>query len=370
MPNHPEIGMSPATTVPYREIYESDSGCSWIEREVLMAAHEGSEHAEQAERREIGDATLEQLRADVVRLSGDSMTTEPLPLFMEMRRVRNRTHTVLDRRVWPRDQAEVCFLLGCLNALMANTANDLGYPSAAGELARAGWAYAVAIGHRSLMGHLRWVLANVADWSGQPRHAQDLAAGGLEYLPEGPTAALLHLKRGRAAARLGDTDAARVSIAAAAQAAEDDRENELTQIGGEFTLSRASQHYLAGSVLVEIPGAERDAAAELDHASLLYSAGPAPGEAHGFGMEALARINLAIAQLRAGALDTAANAAQPVLTLPPGKRIATLPQCFGRVRAELAQPVYRGSAQARQFDEQIETFCRETIVASLPANPG
>ena len=58
VPDRAKIGMSPGTAVPYREIYESDSGCSWIEREVLMAAHEGSEHAEQAERREIGDATL------------------------------------------------------------------------------------------------------------------------------------------------------------------------------------------------------------------------------------------------------------------------------------------------------------------------
>ena len=40
-----------------------------IEREVLMAAHEGSDHAEQAERRDIGDATFEQLRADLIRLS-------------------------------------------------------------------------------------------------------------------------------------------------------------------------------------------------------------------------------------------------------------------------------------------------------------
>ena len=51
-----------------------------VEREVLMAAHEGSERAEQAERRDIGDATLEQLHADVARLSVESMTGEPFPL--------------------------------------------------------------------------------------------------------------------------------------------------------------------------------------------------------------------------------------------------------------------------------------------------
>jgi hypothetical protein len=53
------LGLSSAPYVAYREIQEPRSGTSWIEREVLMAAaHEGSEHAERAERRDIGDATL------------------------------------------------------------------------------------------------------------------------------------------------------------------------------------------------------------------------------------------------------------------------------------------------------------------------
>ena len=44
-------------------------GRSRLEREVLMGAHEGSEHAGRAEERGICDTTLEQFRADVIRLS-------------------------------------------------------------------------------------------------------------------------------------------------------------------------------------------------------------------------------------------------------------------------------------------------------------
>jgi hypothetical protein len=110
---------------------EPGLGGSWIEREVRMAAHEGSDHAEQAERRDIGETTLEQLRADVVQLSRDYMTVEPFTLFLEMRRVRSRMYAALDRRLWPRDQAELYFLLGCLNSLMASAANALGYPQSA-----------------------------------------------------------------------------------------------------------------------------------------------------------------------------------------------------------------------------------------------
>src|SRR6266852_8948301 len=111
--------MSSSHEVAYRRMEEPDLGGCGTEREVVMAAHEGSEYAERAEQRDIGEATLEQLRADVARLSREYMTGEPLPLFLEMRRVRNRMHAALDRQLWPRDETELYFLLGCLNGLMA-----------------------------------------------------------------------------------------------------------------------------------------------------------------------------------------------------------------------------------------------------------
>src|SRR6266852_868758 len=142
--------MSSSHEVAYRRMEEPDLGGCGTEREVVMAAHEGSEHAERAEERDIGEATLEQLRADVTGLSRSYMTGEPLPLFQEMRRVRRRVYAALDRRLWPRDQTELYFLGSCLNCLMAPAAQQLGYPDAAGELVRAGWAYAVVIDHRPL----------------------------------------------------------------------------------------------------------------------------------------------------------------------------------------------------------------------------
>ena len=68
----------------------ADPGASAIRREVLMAAHEGSEHAERAEQRGIGEATLEQFRADTASLAVAYLTGDTFGLFTEMRRVRNR----------------------------------------------------------------------------------------------------------------------------------------------------------------------------------------------------------------------------------------------------------------------------------------
>ena len=122
------------------------------------------------------------------------------------------------------------------------------------------------------------------------------------------------------------------------------------QLGGEFGFSRASQHYLAGSTLLEITGAERDAITELERAAELYEAGPEEGEDHSFELRMLAQIELAVARLRMGELDGAGPALGPVLALPPFKRIDPLPQRLETVRAELARSRYHGSARANDLE--------------------
>jgi tetratricopeptide (TPR) repeat protein len=359
-----------APSVTYRWFQEIVSSGSLIGREVEMAAHDGSERAEQAEQRDIGDATLEQLRSDVTRLSRDYMTGESFRLFQDMRRVRDRIYAALDRRLWPRDQTDLYLLLGCLNCLMAAAADDLGHPYASEELIRAGWAYAIAIDHKPLMAKLRADLAAVAYWHNRPRQARDLAASGLRYLDAGPNAAQLHLKYGRAAARMGDADLARHAIGQARDARDRPNEDDLLEFGGESGYSRASQSYLAGSTLLEIPGAERDAIAELEHATELYEAGPEEGEDHGFELRMLTQIELATARLRVGELDGARPALSVVLALPPGKRIDPFPQRLETVRAELARSRYHGAAQASDLAAEIEDFSRDTIVGTLSALPG
>jgi hypothetical protein len=355
----------------YREMKDAEPGPgeNWMLQEVIMAAaHEGGEHAERAEYRDIGDATLEQIRADVIRLSHDYMTGEPFALFREMRRVRARMYAALDRSLWPRDQTYLYFLLGCLSDLMAVAAYDLGNSPAGEELIRAGWAYAVAIDHRPLMAQLRLQLASMVTWP-QPRRSREYAANGLEYLSAGPNAVQLHLLYGRAAARVGDAAAARRAIASAMQAREREYSDELLEIGGEFDLSQASQHSLAGSALIEIPGAESEAAGELERAADLYGAGPQQGESHRYTLEARARIDLATARLRGDQLDAATDALAPVLSLPAVKRTTGMLHRLTVVRRELAQPRYQGSAEAAVLDEQIEAFLSDTIVGDLRELP-
>ena len=199
-----------------------------------------------------------------------------------MRRVRSRIYAALDRQLWPRDQTELYFLLGALHCLMAVAADDLGYPQSGEELVRAGWAYATAIDHRPLMAHLRLELAGIAYWQ-RPRQSRDLAQSGLRYLSDGPNAAQLYLQYGRAAARLGDATTARRAIESATEARERAHQDDLLEIGGEFGFSRATQHFMAGSGLLELPQAQSAAIEELQRATELYAAGPGPGEQYGYG---------------------------------------------------------------------------------------
>ena len=348
----------------YRETPPQERGASAIRREVLMAAHEGSEHAERAEQRGIGEATLEQFRADTASLAVQYLTGETFDLFTEMRRVRNRMTEALSRRQWPRDAAELYLLAGCLSALMAAAAVNLGYPREAGELTRAGWAYATIIDHRPLMARLRLCAAYAAYWSGYPERSADLARSGLGFLADGQSAAQLHLFGGLAAARRGDAAGTRQVIAAARDARDREHHDELLEIGGEFGFSLATQSYYAGFLLSEAARDSKprgsnqsgDAAGELERATGLYAAGPGPGEQHSRRCQMLAHTDLAIARLRAGALDAAIEALTPVLALPPGERTAVQGQRLSVARAELARPVYHGSAQARALDEQLTTF--------------
>jgi transcriptional regulator with XRE-family HTH domain len=348
-----------------RWVQEPDLGGTGIRREILTAAHESSGQAERAERRDIGEVTLEQVRADVERVSREYMTGQPLVLFFEMRRVRDRMHAALERRLWPRDTTDLHFLLGCVNCLMATAAKVLRYPSAASELERAGQVYAAGIGNRPLMARLRLASAQAAYLYGRPRQAADLASGAVQCLSAGPNAASFHLVHAQAAARLGDVDTARAAIAAAGEAREGEYRDDLLAIGGEFGFCQASQHFFAGAALVQIPGAEADAIDELERAIKMYADGPGPGEDHSDQCRVAAHIDLAAARLRAGRLDAAIAAIEPVMAVPPGLRTEVVSQRLAVVRAELTQPIYRSSPQAKETGERIGEFCRDTIVAEL-----
>ncbi|MBV9450187.1 MAG: hypothetical protein JO345_30290 [Streptosporangiaceae bacterium] len=345
------------------EMDEPETDYPAVGRRVVLAAHDASGRVEEAERHRIGEVTREQLHCDVARLARASDTGDPAVVFADMDRIRERVCRLLGRRLWPPEQADLYVALGCLNGLMGNLAVRLGYPDAGEELIRSGWAYADPVGHRPLQAQLRQQLSALMFWRGRYVEARDLAADGLRYVSAGWPGAGLYLHVARAAARLGDADTARRAIGDAHEARDRDYSDELVGMGGQFALSEATHHSLAGAALTELAGTAGEAAEELEHAIGLYEKGPGDREDHWAGGQPLTGIDLALARLRSGALDAAAAALEPALSLPVPLRIAQVTTRLVVVRGELAAPIYKGSAQARDLAGQVEEFTRQTMLA-------
>ncbi len=167
------------------------------------------------------------------------------------------------------------------------------------------------------------------------------------------------------AARLGDTDTALAQISRAADAFDSDCTDDLLTIGGQFGLSRACYHYLAGSAAADLPSAASEAINHLGQSAQLYETGPGDGEAHSEDCYMIARIDLAAAYLNAGDLDASLTGVGPVLAVPPSRRTSRLPKRLSRLRREVAVTRYRGSPEARDLDDQIEEFSHDTIASLL-----
>jgi hypothetical protein len=245
---------------------------------------------------------------------------------------------------------------------MANTSLDLGREAAADDLARAAWTHARVIDHSPLMGWARGTQALAAAWGGRYLDAVRHAESGLAEVPVGMSAARLHAIRARALAAGGDFAEARTAIAAAGRARDGASADDFHDgLGGEFSFDGAKLAYYQALTLVD----DRDPVAlgpAAQTAVRLYLALPA--RARSYGCEALARVQLARAQLMTGRPSAAAESLAPVLTLDPQKRIGSLSRPLDACRELLAAPAARRSGAARQLDRQLAAY--SVAIAPLP----
>jgi hypothetical protein len=331
---------------------------------ILAAAHESSTHAEWAEGSNVGEATLEQLDADVRRIATGYVHVPPLPMFAEMLRVRNRIYWLLAGRQKPAATADLHLLAGVLCGLLANVSTDLGYRDAAAEQARAAWAYGDIIGHDGLRAWTRGMQALIEYWSGRPQHAVRLAQSARRYAGSGTARVRLHSIEARAWSLLGDAGEASRCMGAAAEARESRAGGDFLhdEVGGVFGFADAKNYCYAGAAFIHL--GQADAALNAaTRAVELYAAG-AVAE-HSYGAESLARVDMAVAYLLKLRLDGAAESLAPVLAIPVGLRIAQLGDRLADVCDRLAGAEFSGAGEARDLRDRIDAFTAETIVQEL-----
>jgi transcriptional regulator with XRE-family HTH domain len=325
---------------------------------IAAAAAEARGHAEQASVTGIGPGTVEQFTADVARLSRAYVTAPPLPLFAAMHRELALVQAALDRKLYPDQARELNFLAGALCALMANASLDVGREEAADDFAYAAWTYARIIDDAPLMAWARGTQALAAILDQRHPDAVRHTEAGLIDAPAGISAARLHAIHARALANCGEPAEARVAITAAHA---DDGHDELHDgVGGEFAFDEAKLAYYEAMTLL---GADDPAAAE--HVALaavgLYQA--VPERVRSYGCEALAKVELAKAQLLTGKLDDAAQALGGVLALDPARRISSLNQHLQACRNLLHDPAHHNSATAQELDRELSTFSAGSTAA-------
>jgi hypothetical protein len=333
----------------------------------MAAADESAEQAASDAGRRVPQASVEQVRSEVVRLASLYSSVPPLEFLAETRQVRDQAYRLSKRTSRPGQLADLQVAVGAACGLMAVASFDLAIWTAAIEQAHAAFVYAESADHRGLQAWAAGFQGLIAYWNGRPREAVQAIGSGLDVAPEGTARARLHSISARAWAHLGAWDQARDALAAADR--ERDRigdagtEELHDQIGGEFGWGPARQAMCSASALLLIGDA---AAAAMRAAEAIRLHG---SDKTGSLVDMTARVDLAHAELTCGQLDAAQDALQPVWLLAPPHRRYSLVRRLEGVETALAGPQYLNAREAVALAGQIRAFATQSAPGMLPAGP-
>lgn len=122
---------------------------------VVMTADESSRFLAWAEDENVGELTLEQLDAQIRRISHAYLKVPTGPLFVRTRELRDRAFSLLSGQQRPSHARELYAAAGWTLTVLAWMSVDLGRPDAAEDHARAAWLCAERAEHNGLRGWVR-----------------------------------------------------------------------------------------------------------------------------------------------------------------------------------------------------------------------
>ncbi|MFD5754582.1 XRE family transcriptional regulator [Streptomyces sp. NPDC127044] len=329
---------------------------------VRFAADESATWAQWAEASNVGDIALEQLMAETRALASDYLTSDPVPLFVRTRALRDRVFALLEGHQYPRQSADLYVAAGYLCGLLAWMSSDLGQLRDADTQGRTAWLCAELAGHNDLRAWVLSTRSKVAFWDGRLREAINFARHGATYQTTGSVAVLLSCQEADAWSELGAQDEAlaalaRVEEARAAMSGAD-------EIGGIFSCQPARQENYAAAAQLRV-GRPAEALRSADKALTLLAVQPV----RAYGTEAQIHISQAAAHLATGEAEGAIEALAPVLALPPDHRLAPVTRRLGELRSGIGRP-NAGSTAAVGLRQAIEEFCVDSAPRHLALSPG
>ncbi len=293
---------------------EPSTGSDAQTRDLLMtAANESAAFATYAEQSNVGPHTLDQLDADIRRIVATYPNRPVVPLFAEVRELRDRAFELLEGRQPPSYTRDLYLAAGVLCGILANASFDLGNYRAAETQARTAFLCGEQAEHNGLRSWIRGTQALIAYWDDRATDAIRLAESGQEFVPEQGTAHIrLASIAARAYGRLGRHGEALEALSRADQYREQSGDTEDLP-GGMMAFPPAKQMFYASTAHLWLGGSTHvELAAGLAEESVaLYELDPV--ERRRLGELSLARMDLALAELGAGELEGAADQIQAVL---------------------------------------------------------
>jgi hypothetical protein len=306
--------------------------------------------------------TLDHARDDLRRLTTDYVVTSDIPrLLPGALELRDRLAGMIDRR----DDRELYVLMGGVCLLLASVSHDADEPGAGMIQARSAGTYADLARHPELLGWVLCTKAMIDLWRHRPTdvlaHAERGEAVGLSG-NAGLRLKGLHVRALAQLNRKAEAAALVRQIERAAPTA--GRPGSMADYGSMFSFPETRQLYY-GAVSHAYLG--NYAAVEQCVAALGHNDEPPAGSTWPVSW-ALSRSYLALARLDhkgpSVGPDAAAQALDPILTLPEVQRINQLGQVISDIDRRLTTPRYRNSRSAKALREAIRDFRRPTAIAT------
>jgi len=330
---------------------------------MRTAAEESAAWAAWAEQTNVGGMALEQIHADVRRLSSEYLGGDAVAVFTRTRALRDRVFRLLEGRQSPHQAIDLYVAAGYLSALMAWMASDLGHLADADAHGRTAWLCGEQAQHSGLLAWTASTRSKIAFWDNRLRDAVQYARRGASYAAQGTVSALLACQEADAWSRLGAADETEAALRRAS-AARDSLTGE-DEIGGLFACSIGRQvQYQAGAHLRvgDFGSALTEAHTALDQLQTQA--------VRAYGTEAQTSISTAMAHVGLGEPDAVPEALATVLALQPEQRLDTV---VGRMRdltTMMATAPGGRSAAGIAVRTELANWCQDSAPSRLALAPG
>ncbi|WP_154402747.1 helix-turn-helix domain-containing protein [Nocardioides speluncae] len=311
------------------------------------------------------DAGTDYLRWELSRLAVGYVHAPLSSLLRGLVGARDNIFQLLETQRRPDEMRDLYFLAGTSCLLLAHASQNIGHHGAALSQLRSAWTCADVAGHDALKAWSRGTAALFHEWSTARGSAIGLATAGQRFASSRESRIRLAAIEARAAARVGQRDQARKSIATLQALRETDADaDDVTELGGILSFPEAKQQYYLGSTY-GLLGDHHLAEQYALSAAASYETGPEAERS--YGDEALARMDVVNARIAAGDVDGAVSASAPVLALPADRRIEQLDVATSRTQRLLASRPMSRSSTGRELGAALTEFQLSGLRPQLPS---